>query len=497
MLNLECKRAHNEFSVNPILFQSLLVCNIVVPFHKMCYLKTRHVLIYKIITIIYYLRVIVQCDPLTRGIKNDTENLRIQINQCPPANSAFTFPYPGEYERHYEQCIAEIAEKRKLVNPDQDLRTPEIILAYNYELVTYDEVVTEDDYILTVFRIPGGPKSPRAVGKPAVLLHHGLLTASDNWLLQYGDRNLAFKLADAGYDVWLANARGTDFSQRHNYYNPYRDGGYWQFGFHEIAIYDLPAVIDLMLNETGNKDIFYVGHSMGATIYTIALSEIPELNEKIRAGFLLAPAVHIGHAYNPLRKLTKIVGTPIQDLVYNFLKGHFNGGSNKILELMGLSPGDVCTPTALRCKLCENIMFFLYGFNAPQTNYTNLPNVMSKIKNTCSLRTVIHFAQNMISCEFRKWDYGMAGNLAAYGSFQPPNYDLHGVTAATYIFYAENDNFIPSVDIETTRDAMRPETIKGLYKIDFSLFNHLDFVVAVDADKLVYNKILELMQVYL
>ncbi|ODN01188.1 Lipase 3 [Orchesella cincta] len=395
-------------------------------------------------------RIVVQCDPLTSSSRND--NLRILIPQCLPANSPFTFPYPGEYENHFEQCLSEIAENRKLLNSDKDKRTPEIIRAYDYDLVTYDEVTTEDGYILTVFRIPGGPKSPPAFGKPAVLLHHGLLTASDNWVLQYGDRNLAFKLADAGYDVWLANARGTDFSQRHTQHSV-PNGAYWQFGlllyilhnnsFHEIAIYDLPAIIDVMLNETGNNDIFYVGHSMGATVYAIALSEIPELNKKIRAGFMLAPAIHLGHAYNPLRKLTTIVGTPIQDIVYYFLKGHFNGGTNKFLELLGLSPGDVCTPTAFRCKVCENLVFFMFGFNAPQTNYTNLPNVLSKIRNTASLRTVIHFAQNLLSCEFRKYDYGLAGNWQAYGSFHPPSYDLHGVTAPTYIFYGESDNFIP------------------------------------------------------
>jgi hypothetical protein len=41
------------------------------------------------------------------------------------------------------------------------------------------------------------------------------------------------------------------------------------------------------LKETGEQDIFFVGYSMATTQYLILLSELPEFNSKIRAGFLL------------------------------------------------------------------------------------------------------------------------------------------------------------------------------------------------------------------
>lgn len=47
-----------------------------------------------------------------------------------------------------------------------------------------------------------------------------------------------------------------------------------------------------------------------------------------------------------------------------------------------------------------------------------------------------------------------------------------------------------------TKDAMRPETVKGIYKVEWPLFNHIDFVVASDADILVYDKILEILATY-
>lgn len=36
--------------------------------------------------------------------------------------------------------------------------------------------------------------------------------------------------------------------------------------FHEMAMYDLPAAIDFVLQKTGQKQLHYVGYSQGCTI---------------------------------------------------------------------------------------------------------------------------------------------------------------------------------------------------------------------------------------
>lgn len=114
-------------------------------------------------------------------------------------------------------------------------------------------------------------------------------------------------LYDSGYDVWLTNARGNDYSTNHVKYN--RNGTrkerrkYWNFSWHEIGKYDLPATIDYILKKSNYSQLNYIGHSQGVTSFFVMTSERPEYNEKILLMTALAPPVFMGHVDNELLQL--------------------------------------------------------------------------------------------------------------------------------------------------------------------------------------------------
>lgn len=67
---------------------------------------------------------------------------------------------------------------------------------------------------MSIYRIPYGINGT-VVNKKPVLLNHGLMESSGGFLILGAKRSLGFILAENGYDVWLMNARGTTYSNKH------------------------------------------------------------------------------------------------------------------------------------------------------------------------------------------------------------------------------------------------------------------------------------------
>jgi predicted alpha/beta hydrolase len=71
-----------------------------------------------------------------------------------------------------------------------------------------------------------------------------------------------------------------------------------------MGIYDLPAVIDYVLGQTSQKDLYYVGHSMGTTMFFVLTSSLPQYNAKIRLMTALAPIAYMAFSPSPIARLT-------------------------------------------------------------------------------------------------------------------------------------------------------------------------------------------------
>jgi len=172
-----------------------------------------------------------------------------------------------------------ISVKVQSRDPDESISTTNLIRSKGY-LAEEHDVETKDGFILTMHRIIS-PTFKSKSQKPAVFLQHGLLDASSTWVVNFPAQSLGFILADKGFDVWLGNVRGNTYALHHVKYNKDQEE-FWNFSFDEMAICDIPAMVDYILNQTDQRQLFYIGHSQGTMIPFAKLSTDPEFNTKIK-----------------------------------------------------------------------------------------------------------------------------------------------------------------------------------------------------------------------
>jgi lysosomal acid lipase/cholesteryl ester hydrolase len=74
-----------------------------------------------------------------------------------------------------------------------------------------------------------------------------------------------------------------------------------------MGIHDLPAEIDWILKTTNHKKLFYIGHSMGTTMFYVLTSMRPQYNDKVQFMVSLAPVAFMGNVKSPVRLLAPFV----------------------------------------------------------------------------------------------------------------------------------------------------------------------------------------------
>ncbi|XP_042909902.1 gastric triacylglycerol lipase-like [Parasteatoda tepidariorum] len=369
-------------------------------------------------------------------------------------------------------------------DPDLNRNVSELISTKGYPVENHI-VQTEDGFLLSVQRIPYGLLNKKAGNRKPVLLQHGFLGSSSDWVINFPHQSLGFILADSGYDVWLGNTRGNTYSRNHISLDP-NCTDFWRFSFDEMAEFDLPAMIDYILDETKAKSLSYIGHSQGTTVAFALLSEKPIYNEKINLFVALAPEVEVSHGKGVLSlKVAK----------YNeYMEGLFKMfGINEVFPngpVMKSVTNLFCNSNVF--NLCENFVFTLSGIDREQFNKTRLPVYMAHYPNGASTKNFLHYFQMAVSQKFRKYDHKRE-NRKHYKQDTPPEYDVSKIKTPTAIFWGMNDALLDPEDISILEKKLKSSLIYS-YCIPWKDFNHIDFLIAKDARELVYDHILNLLR---
>ncbi|XP_050016320.1 tear acid lipase-like protein [Alexandromys fortis] len=367
--------------------------------------------------------------------------------------------------------------KLKTRNPEANMNVSQIISYWGYPIEEY-EVVTEDGYILTINRIPYGKNnSSNSAPKSVVYLQHGFSLTSGIWVANLPNNSLGFLLADAGYDVWMGNSRGNIYARKHVYMDP-NSKEFWAFSFDQMIKYDLPATIDFILQKTGQKQLYYVGYSEGNTIAFGAFSSNPQLAQKIKIFFALAPICTLRYATSALRLLAYIPPTVFKILI---------GEKDFVSLSQATYIGQFICQNELIGTICNNILTLLFGYNPKNLNESRMDVYLGQCPAGASAQAILHYYQLANKGTFQAYDWGSPHlNMQYHNQTTPPFYKVENMKVATVMWSGGRDTLADPIDVAN----LEPNIPKLVYHKKIPDYNHVDFVLGLDVFQQVFSEIL-------
>nr|XP_023019875.1 lipase 3-like isoform X1 [Leptinotarsa decemlineata] len=375
---------------------------------------------------------------------------------------------------------------------EKDLQIITKLITSNGYPVETHEVETEDGYFLTVHRIPRGKNQLNGSTGTPVLFSHGMGGSAENFIWMGPEKSLGYKLADCGFDVWLLNARGSWHSLKHKTLDPDRDTDFWKFSWHEIAVFDIPATIDYILDKTNRKSLHYIGLSQGTTTLFAMGSERVRYNDKIKVMIALGPAAVIIKPKHPLIRLLLPFYEYFQ-LLAKILRVY------KLPPLISMSTSHkifygICGHKFSPVFVCKYVMFILGGIEHNQFDTKVVPLVALTAPAGMSTNQMVHYAQNIKRGRFEQFDFGKKENLKKYGLEKPPSYNITRATFPVALVYVENDLFVSKETLEILVTSL--PNIVDVYKVPNKEWTHIDLVWGKDMDILLNPRVIDVLKKY-
>jgi len=365
-------------------------------------------------------------------------------------------------------------------DPDVRRNFMQVCVAHGYQAQSY-QVTTTDGYILTVFRIPG-KTGDTTTGKPVAFMQHGLLDLSDTWIMNLPAPG--FMMADAGFDVWFGNSRGSFHSLGHVKWNPWKDNDYWDFTWQHMAEFDIPAVVAFVLKQTNKKKLTYIGHSQGTLQMFAHLAEAPAFMSNLNIFIALAPVGTVRYLDIDFFNLLKHI--PYFDTLDALGFHSFLPNTN--------TPGLNYAFCDILKDVCDGVAGMLADAQVSEDNTARFPVILSHEPGGTSVWNMMHWQQmtNYWSNKMEKYDYGSIGNVWHYGSIWPPTYDISKIPGPIALFFGTQDRLADPKDGEWLRKTLNPKSI--VYQNTTIPAGHLTFLWGKDMSY--FNTVISLSRQY-
>lgn len=316
--------------------------------------------------------------------------------------------------------------------------------------------------------------------RPVVLLWHGIMMNSEVFVCKPRQwDNLAFMLADLGYDVWLGNTRGNKYSLKHRTRSPLNQE-FWDFSLDEFAHHDLPSTVDYVLQTTGMPSLTYIGFSQGTAQCFAALSVNAELNTKINLFLCLAPA------------------TAPKGLENQTANAMIRASPNIIYLLFGKSSAlSMCLfwqdllPRNLFVRIIDQSMNFLFRWHTSNMSFATKRACYFHLYSMTSVKCVVHWFQIIRASRFQFYDdFPIPPRFTPHShSHVAPPYPTKQITCPIAYFYGGSDTL-------SDMDSFFQQLPQPVFAKEVPHYEHLDFLWADDLPHLVFPELTALLRKY-
>ncbi|GAY55172.1 hypothetical protein CUMW_162340 [Citrus unshiu] len=300
------------------------------------------------------------------------------------------------------------------------------------------------------------------------------------WLLLPPEQSLAFLLADNGYDVWLANTRGTKYSRGHVSLSP-DDSAFWDWTWDELVAYDLPATLQHVHDQTGQKP-HYVGHSLGTLIALASFSKDQPVN-KLRSAALLSPIAYVGQMTSPLAK--NAADNFLAEALYWLGLDEFDPRGEAVVKLLK----NICQKPGVDCT---NLLNSFTGQNCC-LNSSIVDVFLEHEPQATSTKNMIHVAQMIREGTIAMYDYNnKEENKKHYGQPNPPLYNMTSIPHDLPLFlsYGGADALSDVNDVKLLLESLNDHEGDKLvvqYRQDYA---HADYVMGENAGQVLYEPLM-------
>ncbi|XP_046917071.2 lipase member J [Dermatophagoides farinae] len=417
-------------------------------------------------------------------------------------------------EKNPDSLMMMNATEMDVADVDRDIF--QIILSRGFQYQQHF-VTTEDGYILQLIRIVNpfiNDRRQRNDNLKPIVLFHGFQCTGSFWLITMAGRlmndgnyyefdaeedghrqhfndteavgvgnTIGFVLASRGFDVWVVNYRGSIYSNNHIKFNT-KSRAYWSFSIDEMALIDLPAIIDYVTEKTNHTSIGYIGHSQGNFIMLALLSTRPEYSRRIRPYIALSPVFYTDQLKTPLR-------------FYGPLKEVLRSHPTRVPFGMEIRKTytEICMNPNTQ-NFCYNVYHYFLGGHRHNLNMRRMNVYLANVPMGSSSWNVAHFFQMFEHGQPSRFDYGALINLRKYGSLTPPIYDAGRINSTDMAFiYLANDYFNSLTNVDKLKSKLKVNLIDD-YLVPDQSWGHMDLVWSKYSGRLVNQRILDILARY-